>query len=117
MDVEVIRNYCLSLNGAEECFPFGEDVLVFKVLEKMFALISLKDYPIVINLKCKPELSEVYREKYAFVRPGYHMNKKHWNSIDVTQEVSEVFLMELIQHSYSLVVQSCSKVKQMSLKD
>ena len=80
MDVEILREYCLAKKGATESFPFGEDTLVFKAKEKIFALVNL-DGDLSINLKCDPGLAIELRERFSAVTPGYHMNKKHWNTI------------------------------------
>ncbi|SDB65285.1 Predicted DNA-binding protein, MmcQ/YjbR family [Flavobacteriaceae bacterium MAR_2010_188] len=113
MDVESIRNYCLSQKGVTESFPFDEETLVFKVLGKMFALLSLEKFEIgegSINLKCDPEWSIQLREEYESITPGYHMNKQHWNTVIVqNSDIKPNFLKELIDHSYQLVFKSLPK--------
>lgn len=109
MDIEEIREYCLCKNGTVECFPFDETTLVFKVGNKMFALMSI-ERPFTINLKCNPEKAVSLRNKYEFVTPGYHMNKVHWNTISLEECNSDKLLLELIDHSYDLVVCSLSKL-------
>lgn len=109
MDIEAFRHYCLAKPGTEETLPFDEHTLVFKVMGKMFALTGLKGGPFTVNLKCDPERSEQLRERYSEVQPGYHMNKRHWNTVDFEGSLSESQLRELIDHSYERVVQSLPK--------
>lgn len=110
MNIEDFRNYCMSKKEVTEHFPFDDDVLVFKVCNKMFALASLKQWEEghgFINLKCDPNYAEELRETYSVVRPGYHMNKKHWNSVYIHKgELSLDLVMRLIDHSYNLVIDS-----------
>ena len=103
MDVEKQRDYCLTKTGAEESLPFGPDNIVFKVNSKMFMLLSLDAEPTQFNVKCDPDKAEELREEYPCVLPGYHMNKKHWNTIVVDGSVSSKLLKEWIDHSYDLV--------------
>ncbi len=109
MNLETVRAYLLTKKGAVEETPFGPDVLVFKVVGKMFALLSHKETPLRLNLKCDPDLALTLRSRYAAIQPGYHMNKKHWNSLifDGTLPTEEIF--GLIDHSYELVVQGLKK--------
>lgn len=114
MNIEEFRNYCLSKKAVTEEFPFDEDTLAFKVMGKIFALTSLKkweegDYS--INLKCNPELAIELREKYPDdVYPGYHMNKKHWNTVTIQYtQLSEKYIKHLINHSYELVTSKLTK--------
>ncbi len=102
MNIEEYRDYCLSLPGATEGFPFGEDTLVMKVGGKMFSLASLESF--TFNVKCDPEKAIELREKYAEVLPGYHMNKQHWNTIIPNGLTEERLLKEWIFDSYRLVV-------------
>ena len=106
MDLESFREYCLAKRGATESTPFGEDVLVFKVGGKMFALAALDEVPATVNLKCDPDLALELRDRYEQVRPGYHMNKKHWNTVEIESQISAVELRKMIDHSYELVVKS-----------
>ena len=108
MDIEIFREYCLSKKRAMECFPFDEDTLVFKVMGKMFAMISLSD-PDNINLKCDPEKAIRLREEFSCVEPGYHMSKKHWNTVYFNREAGDKLLKEWIDDSYDLVVASLPK--------
>ena len=104
MDVEALREHCLAKRGVTEGFPFGEEHLVFKVAEKMFALVSLDDVPVSVNLKCAPERSAELRTTYNAITPGYHMNKRHWNTVRLDGSVPSAELAALVDHSYDLVV-------------
>ena len=103
MNAEEIRDYALAKPDVEECFPFGEGALVFKIKGRMFLLISLDSKPLWFNVKCDPELALELREKYEDIRPGYHMNKKHWNSVYLNGGISRIQILEMIDHSYDLV--------------
>lgn len=109
MHVDEIRDYCIALPEVEETLPFGPDTLVFKVQGKIFLLLSLDADPVQFNVKCDPVLAEELRENYSCVIPGYHMNKKHWNTIIVDGSVKNVLLKEWIQHSYHLVHKKSKK--------
>ncbi len=109
MDAVDFREYCLAKPNATEGTPFGETVLVFKVAGKMFALMSLDEVPATANLKCDPDLALELRDHYEQVRPGYHMNKKHWNTVEIDSGIPEADLRRMIDHSYDLVVQSLPK--------
>lgn len=102
MDVETLREYCLSRKGASESFPFGEDTLVFKAGGKIFALANL-DGDLSINLKCDPVIAIEIRERYSSVTPGYHMNKKHWNTVLLDGSVADKEVLSWIDHSYNLI--------------
>ena len=116
MNIEEFRNYCLSKKGVTESFPFGEDTLVFKVMEKVFALAGLDAHPLTVNLKCDPERAIELREAYdGLIIPGYHMNKKHWNTVELERNLPPKLLTELIDHSYDLVVKSLTKKLQAEL--
>lgn len=104
MNIEDFRNYCLSKPGVSEDFPFDQRTLVFKVGGKMFALADI-DYFESINIKCDPVLATELREEYPDVRPGYHMNKKHWNTIMMQGNVPDKRIREWIDHSYQLVLE------------
>lgn len=109
MNIEEYRNYCLSKPCVTEHFPFDEVTLVFKVCNKIFTLSGLENQPPKINLKCDPERAIALREEYdGIITPGYHMNKKHWNTIDISN-LSQGFIEELIDHSYDLIVKSLPK--------
>ena len=106
MDLAEFREYCLTKPGAREGTPFGPDVLVFKVSGKMFALAALDDLPTTVNLKCDPDLALDLRDRYEQVKPGYHMNKKHWNTVEIESGIPASELRRMIDHSYELVVKS-----------
>ena len=112
MNIEEFRDYCLAKAGVTEETPFGDDTLVFKVCGKIFALTSISNFEAGINLKCEPELAVELREKYAAVLPGYHMNKKHWNTILPGGAVTDVLLQQWIDASYLLVVERLTKAQQ-----
>lgn len=106
MNIETLRAYCLAKPAVEETLPFGPDTLVFKVAGKVFLLTGLDSDPLSFNVKCDPDLAVELRERYDAVQPGYHMNKKHWNTITVDGSVSGKLLREWIDHSYELVFNS-----------
>jgi predicted DNA-binding protein (MmcQ/YjbR family) len=99
-----VLDLCASLPGAVEDYPFGDDVAVFKVAGKMFALVSLAGEPGSVNLKCDPDWALELRALYEAVRPGYHQNKRHWNTVELDGTVEDADLREMIDHSYELVV-------------
>lgn len=110
MDIESVRDHCLQLEpGIEETFPFGPDNLVFKYAGKMFLLLSLDTLPASMNVKCVPEKALALREEYDAIRPGYHMNKQHWNTIILDGSVPDHLLKELIRHSLDLVIEKLPK--------
>ena len=109
MHIETIREYCLSKPGAEETLPFGPDVVVFKVNNKAFLLLPLDREDLRFNVKCDPELALELRELYSCVLPGYHMNKKHWNTIVVDGSVASKLIKKWIDHSYELVKEKKKK--------
>lgn len=111
MDLADFREYCLRKSGASEATPFGPDVLVFKVASKMFALASLDQVPTTVNLKCDPDLALDLRDRYEQVSPGYHMNKKHWNTVEIDAGIPDIELREMIDHSYELVIGRLPKPK------
>ncbi len=108
MTLDELQQYCNSKNGVTESFPFDDETLVFKVAEKMFCLVNLTP-PWSINLKCNPEKALELREKYEEVTPGYHMNKKHWNTVDLHGTLKNSLIKEFIDDSYNLVVAGFSK--------
>jgi predicted DNA-binding protein (MmcQ/YjbR family) len=108
LNIESFRSYCLLKKGVNEEFPFGEQTLVFKVMGKMFALTDVEQFESV-NLKCDPELAAQLREEFPAVLPGYHMNKKHWNTVLMDGSVSDKHLKAWIDDSYNLVVTSLTK--------
>lgn len=108
MNIEELREYCLSKAKATECFPFDDVTLVFKVMDKMFALIPL-DKELQISLKCDPEKAIELRERHPAIQPAYHFNKKHWNMIFVDGSINDEFIYEMVDHSYDLIVSKLTK--------
>jgi predicted DNA-binding protein (MmcQ/YjbR family) len=108
MFLDDLRNHCIEKPGVTEGFPFDKSTLVFKVFGKMFALVDVDVFE-AINLKCDPEKAVELRESYQGIQPGYHMNKTHWNSVYLNEDVSDQLLVELIDHSYELVYTSLPK--------
>ncbi len=106
MDIETLREYCLSKKSVTEEFPFGEETLVFKAGNKIFLLTDLGSNPLQFNVKCDPDKAIELREQYDAVQPGYHMNKKHWNTVTVDGSIPHQLLKEMIDESYNLIVQS-----------
>lgn len=109
MNIETFREYCISKKAVTEDFPFGETTLVFRVKEKIFLLVSLDANPLQFNAKCEPEKAIELREEYAAIKPGYHMNKKHWNTVIIDGSISSKLIKEMIDDSYNLIVQSLPK--------
>lgn len=109
MDLAQFREYCLNKPCASESTPFGPDVLVFKVGGKMFALAALDEVPTTANLKCDPDLALELRDRYEQVTPGYHMNKKHWNTVEIESGIPDAELRKMIDHSYDLVAETLPK--------
>lgn len=108
MDLEFFREYALKKKAANESQPFGDDVIVYKVLNKIFMMMNFET-PFQISLKCDPELAIDLRERYTSIRPAFHMNNKHWNMIDVDGSVPPKEILEMIDHSYELVVNKFTK--------
>ena len=115
MDLELIRNYCLNKKGVDESLPFDEDSPVYKVIEKIF-LISNLIPPYSINIKCDPEKAVELRERYDTVMPGYHMNKKHWNTVMLDDSVEDNLIYEWIDDSYNLVIEKLNKIDKEKLR-
>ncbi|MFD2569312.1 MmcQ/YjbR family DNA-binding protein [Spirosoma soli] len=115
MNPETLREYCIAKPGVTESFPFDEVTLVFKVGNKIFALLDTEGRPTTINLKCDPERAVELREEYPVVKPGFHMNKKHWNTITLDGSVRFSEVQEWIDHSYELVRKSLPKAVQAQL--
>lgn len=115
MNIEEFRIYCLEKPAVTEEFPFGPETLVFKVAGKVFALTGLDEINFKVNLKCDPDYAIELRESYEEVKPGYHMNKKHWNTVDFEGSLPEELLRNLTNHSYELVVKSLPKSKRENL--
>lgn len=108
MDIESIREYCIRKKAVTECFPFDEYNLVFKVVNKMFALINLEN-PDRIFLKCEPEYAIELRDRYNGIEGAFHFNKKHWNQVYVESDVSDSLIKELIDHSYNEVIKKFTR--------
>ena len=115
MNTETLRLYCISKPGATESFPFDESTLVFKVGGKIFALLNIDSQPTTVNLKCDPERAVQLREEHAAVVPGFHMNKRHWNTVTLGGSLRSSDLHDWIDHSYELVVKSLSKAARSEL--
>src|SRR6266581_9072181 len=115
MDLAKFREYCLSKPQTTEGTPFGPDVLVFKVRGKMFALAAFEEVPTIVNLKCEPDLALDLRDRYEQVQPGYHMNKKHWNTVEIDSGIPEAELRKMIENSYDLVVRALPEAKRQKL--
>lgn len=108
MNIETLRDYCIGKPGVTESFPFGEDTLVFKVGGKIFLLTGMQAGN-SFNVKCDPELAVELRERHSEVQPGYHMNKTHWNTVYMDGFLTEKQLRDMVDHSYTLVLQSLPK--------
>ncbi|OEU85058.1 MmcQ-like protein [Streptomyces abyssalis] len=104
MNADELRTYCLELNGAREDFPFSPEVSVFKVGGKIFAISVLDDSPLQVSLKCEPELAVQLREANPAITPGYHLNKRHWNTVTLDGSLPERMVRDMIEDSYDLVV-------------
>ncbi len=115
MNLESIREYALEKKGVSESFPFDETTLVFKVYGKIFLLMSLEG-DFTLCLKCDPELAVQLREQFPFVQPGYHMSKKHWNTVSIDSEITDIQIREWIDHSYQQVFDQLPKAQKESLK-
>ena len=116
MNVETYREYCLKKKGAIEDYPFNDETLVFKVMNKIFLLTPLEKIPFSINLKCDPEKAVELRERYEAVLPGYHMNKNNWITVIVDNTIPEREIKELTDNSYDLVVQGLKKSDKAALE-
>ncbi len=110
-----LRRSCLDLPGAEEQFPFGDEVSVFKVAGKIFALSPLRSRPLNVSLKCEPEIAEQLRASHLAVIPGYHLNKRHWNTVEIDGSLEDRFVLDMIEDSYDLVVAGLPKRVQAEL--
>lgn len=112
MNIQQLYEFCLTKKGVTEHFPFDEDTLVFKVAGKMFCLASLQEWEKgapALNLKCDPEYAQLLRDEFESVQPGYHSNKKHWNTVYVNREIPDKKIIHFINHSYELVVSNLTK--------
>jgi len=110
-----LREECLSFPGSAETFPFGPETSVFKVADKMFALSRLAGCPLLVSLKCEPALAEQLRETHSAVRPGYHLNKRHWNTVTIDGSLPEQTIIDMLEDSYDLVVAALPAARRRSL--
>lgn len=115
MSASELRAACLELPGAVEDFPFGAETSVFRVESKMFALSALERDPLEVNLKCEPALAEALRDSYPAVRPGWHMNKRHWNTVTLDGSIPDETVLAMIEDSYDLVVAALPRAKRVRL--
>jgi predicted DNA-binding protein (MmcQ/YjbR family) len=115
MNIEQFTEYCLSKPGTSDSFPFGGDTLVIKVGPKVFALCGLDALPFKVNLKCDPDWAVELRERHEEIIPGYHMNKKHWNTVNMEGDLELALIKKMIDHSYNLVIQSLPKKEKEAL--
>jgi predicted DNA-binding protein (MmcQ/YjbR family) len=116
MNIEELTDYCLSKKGVSESFPFGGDTLVFKVVNKIFALTGVDSSPCQVNLKCHPDWAIELREQHEDIMPGYHMNKVHWNTVNIEGQLDHSLIKQMIDHSYQLVVDSLSRKDRLVLE-
>ena len=103
MDIEALHQFAITLGNVEDCQPFGPDTIVYKTNGKMFLLLAINESPLRFNVKCNPELAQELRENHSSILPGYHMNKKHWNTIIVDTSLTQKQLKSFIKHSFDLV--------------
>ena len=115
MNLERIRMYLNSKDFVTEELPFGPQALVFKVMSKMFALIAWEENPLYISVKCDPDRAEALRSSYTSIKPAYHMNKRHWNMIYLDGELNDNQIMEMVNHSYELVVKGIKKSERLKI--
>ncbi|MGH2575135.1 MAG: MmcQ/YjbR family DNA-binding protein [Ignavibacteria bacterium] len=115
MNLDFIRDYCLKKKGVTEEFPFDSSTLVFKVMNKCFLLTGISP-PLSVNLKCDPETAIELRERYSAVTPGYHMNKKHWNTVEINGSIPPKLILKWIDDSYELVVNGLKKSDKLKLE-
>ncbi len=116
MHIEQLREHCIKKKAVEETFPFDEDTLVFKVMGKMFCLISLRE-PDHCNLKCDPDKAVELRQQYEAVTPGFHMSKTHWNTVSFNLDLNDKEILKLVDHSYDLVVAGLPKKIRQQITD
>jgi predicted DNA-binding protein (MmcQ/YjbR family) len=115
MGPTVLRRHCLSFSGSEETFPFGPETSVFKVAGKMFALTQLAGRPLRISLKCEPALAQQLRTEHPAIAPGYHLNKRHWNTVTLDGSLADQMVKDLIEDSYDLVVSGLPAARRRAL--
>lgn len=115
MDAARLKRHCLSFPGSAETFPFGHETSVFKVAEKIFAISRLAGAPLEVSLKCDPLLAEQLREAHPAVRAGYHLNKRHWNTVTLDGSIADQLLKDMIEDSYDLVVSRLARSRRRAL--
>lgn len=115
MTAAVLRDHCLSFLGSEETFPFGPETSVFKVAGRIFALSRLAETPLRVSLKCEPALAEQLRKAHAAVIPGYHLNKRHWNTVIIDGSLPKQMIRDMVEDSYDLIVSKLSRAQRRSL--
>jgi predicted DNA-binding protein (MmcQ/YjbR family) len=115
MDADELRDLCLTLRGSEETFPFGFETSVFKVAGKMFALSRLADPPLRVSLKCEPVLAERLRAAHPAITGGYHLNKRHWNTVVIDGSIPDQMVRDMIEDSYDLVVSRLARARRRAL--
>ena len=115
MDADALRDLCLTFQGSEETFPFGFETSVFKVAGKMFALSRLAGEPLSVSLKCEPQLAEQLRAAHPCITAGYHLNKRHWNTVVLDGSLSEQTVADMVEDSYDLIVSKLSRARQRAL--
>jgi predicted DNA-binding protein (MmcQ/YjbR family) len=117
MDMEALRKYCVGKKGAYEDFPFDEKTLVFKVGSKMFGLTNINSEVLSINLKCEPFLAQDLRTNFDCIKPGYHMNKEHWNTVIIDGSIEDAKITWMIDHSYGLVFKGLKKAEKLQIEN
>jgi predicted DNA-binding protein (MmcQ/YjbR family) len=115
MSPEELRDHCLSFAGSQETFPFGPENSVFKVAGRIFAITRLADTPLLVSLKCEPALAEQLRDAHAAVIPGYHLNKRHWNTVVIDGSLPDEMVADMVEDSYDLVVSRLSRARRQAL--
>ena len=115
MDGAALRDLCLTFRGSEETFPFGFETSVFKVAGKMFALSRLRSQPLSVSLKCEPQLAEQLRAAHPCITAGYHLNKRHWNTVVLDGSLPDQMIADMVEDSYDLIVSKLSRARQRAL--
>jgi predicted DNA-binding protein (MmcQ/YjbR family) len=115
MSPRQLRDHCLSFLGTEETFPFGFENSVFKVAGKIFALSRLTEHPLRVSLKCEPALAEQLRDAHAAVIPGYHLNKRHWNTVTIDGSLPDEMVRDMVEDSYDLVLSALPRARRQAL--
>ncbi len=116
MNAAELRDYCLSLPGSDELFPFGPEISVFKVAGKIFALCRFSEHPLRISLKCDPSLAEQLRKTHPAVIPGYHLNKRHWNTVIIDGSIPDQMILDLVEDSYDLILSKLPRARRQALR-